>query len=88
MNPFAERVIRSIKEECLDHLIILGENNLRRIMKEYVDHYHFERNHQGIDNHIIESENEVLKFAEKGKGKIACRERLGGLLKYYYRQSA
>lgn len=88
MNPFAERVIRSTKEECLDYLIILGEDSLRRIMKEYVEHYHYERNHQGIDNQIIESENEILQHSKKGVGEITCKERLGGLLKYYYRQSA
>jgi len=86
LNPFAERVIRSIKEECLDHLIIIGENNLRRIMKEYTEHYHYERNHQGIGNQIIESENEILQHSKKGRGEILCKERVGGLLKYYYRK--
>ncbi|PCJ58347.1 MAG: hypothetical protein COA79_13910 [Planctomycetota bacterium] len=85
MNPFAERVIRSIREDCLNHLAIVGEGSLRKIMKEYVDHYHFERNHQGIGNQIIESENEILQHSKKGKGEILCQERVGGLLIYYYR---
>jgi len=55
-------------------------------MKEYVEHYHFERNHQGNDNQIIESENENLQFSKKGIGEIKCHGRLGGLLKYYYSQ--
>lgn len=112
LNPYAERVIRSIKEECLDNLIILGENNLRRILKNYTEHYHFERCHQGIENKIIESEktkplgrslaglpspkgkyrdvrsNEVLKHSQDTDDPIEVKERLGGLLKYYYRQPA
>ena len=88
MNPFAERVIRSIKEECLNNVIFFGENNLRKYLNQFVDHYHFERNHQGIENQIIESENEILVHSQKGKGEIMKKERIGGLLNYYYRKSA
>jgi hypothetical protein len=49
---------------------------------EYVKHYHLERNHQGLGNELIE------RFGETGQGRVACRERLGGLLKYYYREAA
>ena len=88
LNPYAERVIRSIKEECLNNLIIFGESNLRRILKNYIEHYHLERCHQGIENKIIESENETLKHSQDSDDPIEIKERIGGLLKYYYRQSA
>ena len=88
LNPFIERFNRSIKHECLNNMIIFGEKNLRKFLKEYAQHYHFERNHQGIENEIIESENETLKLSQTGKGAIAKKERISGLLNYYYRQAA
>jgi hypothetical protein len=88
LNPYAERVIRSIKEECLSSVIFFGQNNLRKYLKQYVEHYHLERNHQGIKNQIIESENETLSHSKKGQGEIIKKERIGGLLNYYYRKSA
>ena len=86
LNPFIERFNRSIKEECLGNMIIFGEKNLRKFLKEYTEHYHFERNHQGIKNEIIKT-NATLIHSQKGKGKILKKERLGGLLNYYYRQA-
>jgi len=77
-SPFVERFIRSIKSECLDRMLIFGEAHLRHVIKNYVDHYHFERPHQSLDNKII-------KPPPQGKGKIVCHERLGGLLKFYKR---
>jgi len=88
LNPFVERFNRSIKYECLNNMIIFGEKNLRRFLKEYAEHYHFERNHQGIENEIIESDNETLKHSQSGKGAIVKKERIGGLLNYYYRKAA
>ncbi len=82
LNPFIERFNRSIKEECLNNMIIFGEKNLRKFLKEYVEYYHFERNHQGIDNQIIESENETLKHSKSSKSRIVKKERIGGLLNY------
>ncbi len=64
-------------------MIFFGEKSLRRAVNEFVDHYHSERNHQGLDNEIIEPGDEVGAVA----GKIECRERLGGLLRYYYRDA-
>ena len=52
-NAYAERFVRSIKEECLDRLIPIGERHFRRAVAEYVEHYHGERNHQGLDNRLI-----------------------------------
>ena len=65
-------------------MIFFGEKSLRRAVTTYLEHYHAERNHQGLDNKIIEPGDEV----GKGTGEIDCRERLGGLLRYYYRDAA
>ncbi|MFT5240324.1 MAG: putative transposase, partial [Kiritimatiellia bacterium] len=83
LNAFAERFVRSIKEECLDHLILFGEKSLRHVLKEYLAHYHSERNHQGIGN-LIPFPDERLSRA----GKVRKHERLGGLLNFYHRDAA
>ena len=70
LNAFAERWVRSVKEECLSRLILFGEVSLRRALTEFIAHYHSERPHQGKGN--------VLLFPP-------CTQRLGGLLKYYAR---
>jgi hypothetical protein len=84
LNAHQERFMRSIKSECLDRMIFFGENMLRNAVREYVSHYHQERNHQGLENKIIDPDDEVGQL----KGEIECRERLGGLLRYYYRGAA
>ena len=76
--------MRSLKSESLDRMIFFGEKSLRRAVTEFLRHYHAERNHQGLDNELIEPGDEVGAVA----GKIACRERLGGMLRYYYRDAA
>ena len=81
---FLERFVRSIKEECLDQMIIFGEHNLRRAIREYMAHYHTERNHQGLGNELIDP---VVENARR-TSEVDCRERLGGLLKYYHREVA
>ena len=70
--------------ECLDRMIFFGRQSLERAVTEYVEHYHAERNHQGLGNELIEPDEEVGSVA----GKIECRERLGGMLKYYHRRAA
>ena len=65
-------------------MIFFGEKSLRRAIGAYVEHYHAERNHQGLGNKIIEPDEEV----GEGTGEIDCRQRLGGLLRYYYRDAA
>jgi transposase InsO family protein len=82
LNAYAERFVRSIREECLSRVIPMGEHHLRWVIGEYVNHYHLERNHQGLGNELIEPSGET------GSGRVACRERLGGLLRYYYRRAA
>jgi putative transposase len=81
LNAFAERFVRSIREECLDRMIFLGEASLRRAVEECVAHYNQERNHQSLNNRIIQPE--VLEFPTVGD--IVRRKRLGGLLNYYYK---
>ena len=80
-NAYAERFVRSIKSECLAQVIPIGEGHLRRMVREYVEHYHGERNHQGIGNRLIDPTVGELRSV----GSIECRERLGGLLRFYRR---
>ena len=79
-NAYAERFVRSIKEECLNRLIPFGERHHRRAVTEFVAHYHRERNHQGLDNELIEGQP-----AKRCVGRIRRHQRLGGLLNYYAR---
>ena len=83
LNAFAERFVRTIKSECLERMILIGERSLRRAVGQFCEHYHGERNHQGLENRIIEAE-----FTSTSEGSVECRERLGGLLRYYYRKAA
>ena len=79
-NAHAERFVRSIKYECLDRMVPLGERHFRRTLREFVDHYHRERNHQGLENRLIEGSASCRHLA-----RIRRRPRLGGLLNYYER---
>ena len=87
LNAFAERWVRSVKEECLSKLILFGENSLRHALREYVAHHHHERNHQGKDNLLLFPEPAIAQ-TNGLEGAIQCRERLGGLLRFYHRQAA
>ena len=78
-NAYAERFVLSIKFECLERMILFGDSSLRRAVAEYVAHYHTERAHQGLGNERIEGD------AVPALGEVRCRERLGGILKTYYR---
>jgi transposase InsO family protein len=84
LNAHAERFVRSIKESCLERVICFGEGSLRKAIREFTVHYHQERNHQGLDNRII---NPVAGHAGAA-GAVLTQERLGGLLNYYYRTAA
>jgi putative transposase len=79
-NAYAERFVRSIKEECLDRLIPMGEQHFRRAVAEYVEHYHAERNHQGIANRLISGAP-----VSATTGRVRRHPRLGGLLSFYAR---
>ena len=71
---------RSIREECLNHLVLFSEASLRLAIGEYIEHFHQERPHQGLGNEIIEPQ--FRPTDERGES-VECRKRLGGLLKYY-----
>ena len=79
-NAYAERFVRSIREECLDRVILFGERRLRNVIDEFVAHYHGERKHQGLGNELIAPE-----FDQNPGTHVRCRERLSGLLRYYHR---
>ena len=84
LSPHIERFMRSLKSEALSRLIFFGENSLRRAITEFLQHFHAERNHQGLDNRIISPGVEV----GRSEGDITCRQRLGGMLRYYHRPAA
>ena len=94
-----ERWFRSLKSECLSGMIFFGVKSLAHVVCEYVvceyvvceyvvceyvGHYHVERNHQGRGNELIAPNGDPEVVA----GRIKCRERLGGMLKYYHRRAA
>ena len=83
LNAFAERFVGSAKSECLKRIVPLGEGHLRATVREFVQHYHEERPHQGLGNELIAPNTTVI-----GTGPVRCRERLGGLLKFYDREAA
>jgi hypothetical protein len=85
LNSYAERWVRSVKEECLAKLILVGESSLRRALQQYLLHYHEERNHQGKGNRMLFP---FQTKARRKEGAVWCRERLGGLLKYYESEAA
>jgi putative transposase len=82
-NAYAERWVRSVREECLDHLLIINERHLEHVLKEFSQYYNQARPHQGIDQQSPESAND-----QSGKGPVQRRDILGGLLHDYYRDAA
>jgi putative transposase len=84
LNSYAERFVLSARRESLNKIVPFSERHLCRIVFEYVDHYHGERNHQGLDNRLIEP----MPARARNVGPIKCRERLGGVLNFYYREAA
>jgi site-specific recombinase XerD len=85
LHAYAERWIRSVKDEALSRMILFGEAALRYMLNEYVEHYHQKRNHQGKGNVLLFPQSSP---AGENADTIQCRERLGGLLKYYEREAA
>ena len=83
MNAFAERCVESAKSECLERMVLLGERHVRAAVRAFLQHYPEERPHQGLGNELIAPTTTVI-----GTGPITCRERLGGLLKFYDREAA
>jgi len=83
LNAYGERFVRTIKESCLHRMILFGEAGLRRVLDQFMAHYHNERNHQGLSNKLLSPNLEHI-----GSGALVRRQRLGGLLNYYYRRAA
>ena len=83
LNAFAERFVGSVRSECLDRIVPLGETHLRAAIGAFMAHYHEERPHQGFDNALI-----APKATSLGHGHVRCRERLGGVLKFCHREAA
>ena len=84
LNAYAERFVRSIKDECLNRMIFIGQASLRRAIAHCTEHYHAERNHQGLENRLIRPES-----SRNGRvGTVHRRPRLGGMLNYYYTAAA
>ena len=84
LNAHAERFVRSIKESCLDRMVFFGESSLRTGIREFVLHYHSERNHQGLGNRLIMPH----ECPTGHRAAVLRRHRLGGMLNYYYRAAA
>ena len=84
LTPHIERFMRSLKDECLHRLIFFGEKPLHVAVVAFLAHYHAERNHQGLQNKLINPGDDVGRTV----GDVACRQRLGGILRYYYRKAA
>ena len=84
LNAHAERFVRSIRAECLAKVVPLGERHLRILVREYLVHYHRERNHQGLNNELIEGRPTQAKAVRE----IECQVRLGGILRYYHAAAA
>jgi len=83
LNAFAERWVKTVKTECLNHFILFGRRSLSHVLKQYLKHYHSERNHQGV-NHKILFPDERLD----NNGEVIKSSKLGGLLNFYHRDAA
>ncbi len=86
LNPYAERFVKSIKYECLNHFVFFGERHLRYVIKEYMAHYLEQRYHQGLDGKLVRPAS--LASETLADSPIRCRQRLGGMLNYYHREAA
>jgi putative transposase len=86
-NPYAERFVRSVRAECLDHFVVFGMRHLRYLLREYVEHYNTERYHQGLAGRLIQT-RAVASNDNGSRGAVASRSRLGGLLNFYFRAAA
>ncbi len=86
-NCYAERFVRTIRVECLDHFVIFGERHLRYLVHQFVEHYQAERYHQGIGSQLIQARAEPSNDNAR-LGAIGCRSRLGGVLNFYHREAA
>jgi putative transposase len=86
-NPHAERFVKTVRTECLDHFVIFGEHHLRHLLREFATHYNKERYHQGIGGQLIRPRPKPSN-ANAALAAIRCRSRLGGQLRFYHRDAA
>jgi transposase InsO family protein len=86
-NPDAERFVKTVRSECLDHFVIFGERHLRHLLREFCAHYHTERFHQGLGGKLVQPPAEAGSDNRMGN-RVDCRSRLGGLLNFYHREAA
>ena len=84
LNAYAERFVLSAKRECLNRIVPLSEAHLRHSLAAFDAHYHGERHHQGLGGELIVADEN----AGRREGRVVCRERLGRLLRFYYREAA
>ena len=84
LNAYTERFVRTIKDSCLERRGLIGEGSRRRAGREFVAPYHHARNHQGLDNRL----SLPLSTAPPPRGRVQCRQRLGGMLHYSSRSAA
>jgi len=84
LNAYAERVIQSIQQECLDHFVVLGEKHLNHLVSEYIEHYNTERPHRALEKPPLSADPQEATT----NGHVVCKERLGGLLRHYHRAAA
>jgi hypothetical protein len=85
-NPSAERFVKTIRSGCLNHLVFFGERHLHHVVRGFMAHYHAERFHQGLAGQLIQ--RPLGPANQNGsKGKVVCRQRLGGMLNFYVREA-
>jgi len=84
LTAYAERFVRTIKESCLERMILFAEGAVRKAAAEFIAHYHSEPNRQGLDNALICPE----PGHAGAEAEVHRQERLGGLLNYYCRRAA
>ncbi len=78
-----QRWVRSVREECLDHVLILGEQHLGQVLKEYETYFNHARPHQGIVQQVPAGDRRGA-----ASGPVRCRDVLGGIIHDYYRAAA
>jgi putative transposase len=91
-----ERFIQSVEKECLDHFLVVGTQHLNHLVASWLEYYHTERPHQAKENELLvprrgpdKKRRRVPEAVDRPKLRnVQCRERLGGLLKHYYRKAA
>jgi putative transposase len=85
-NAYVERFVQAIQQECLDKFIVFGREHLDHVASEYTQHYNTERPHQAMGNSLLTTP--TLALADTATGDVVCTERLGGVLRHYFRPAA